>query len=520
MNQNQNLPETPETPEVPEIPETRETGKKVKKPGGLKTLKIGSLTVTTTVVVVAIFILVNLFVSNLPTSFTKFDNSAASLYTVSDESAAVIRKIGEDVKFYILTERGNESVILTELLDRYHDLNAHITYTTVDPASNPLFAEQYTDKSLSDNSVIAVSGKRSYAIDYGEFTAYVYTETGDTLSAEEYNQVAQYYAMYGQPLEGFEQQFLGDAKLAAAADYVTRDSIPVLYTLTGHGEGEVDASYLKYIDAQNINTEALTLLNADAVPDDCAALFVSNPTADVTAEELAVLRDYASRGGQILLVTGGMSFSSDKMPNLTALAADFGMEPVDGVVVEGDQNHYMMYPHMIVPSYGASEAEPMSALNRNSYALLSYAHGILSTGNGSGNVTPVFYTSSSAYAKKNPTNDNLFTKEDGDVTGMFYLGAIGEDSSTGARLVWFSSADIADSRSDMFGGNSATFLAVLNWMTDSSHAMLTLPGRNSQIEPLAVTEADYHFWAVTLIAVVPLAVLAVGFVIWFRRRKK
>ena len=504
----------------PNLNETSETVKKPKNPAGRKTLKIGSLTVTTTAVVAAIFILLNLFVSNLPSSFTKFDNSATSLYTVSDESAAVVRGIGEDVKFYILTERGNESVILTQLLDRYRDLNSHISYATVDPASNPLFAEQYTDKSLSDNSVIAVSGKRSYALDYADFTVYVYKETGDTLSAAEYEQLRQYYQMYGQPLEGFEQQFTGDAKLAAAADYVTRDSIPVLYTLTGHGESEIDASYQKYIDSQNIRAENLSLLNLTAVPDDCAVLFISNPTADLTADELAVLRDYASRGGQILLVSSGMTFSSEKMPNLTALAADFSMEPVDGIVVEGDQNKYMMVPHMIVPSYGASDAEPLASLNRNSYALLSYAHGILSTGSGDATVTPVFYTSSSAYAKKNPTNDNLYTKEDSDVSGMFYLGAIAENGTTGARLVWFSSTDIADSRSDMFGGNSATFLAVLNWMSDSSHAMLSLPGRNSQIEPLAVTEADYHFWAVTLIAVVPLAVLAAGFVIWFRRRKK
>ena len=489
-----------------------------KAPVNRRTLKIGSLTVTNTAVVIAIFVLVNLFVNGLPASVTKFDRSASSLYTVSDESAAVIRSIGEDVHFYILTERGNESMIVTQLLDRYRDMNSHISWSTVDPASNPLFAEQYTDKTLSDNSVIAVSDKRSYAVDYADFTAWVYTETGETLTAEEYQQVSQYYAYYGQPLEGFEQQFMGDGKLAAAADYVTRSVIPSLYTLTGHGESALDSGYLGYLDAQNITSSELSLLNAEAVPEDCAALLISNPTADVTENELALLRDYASRGGQILLVTGGMNFSSSKMPNLTALAADFGMEPADGIVVEGDQNHYMMYPHMIVPSYGASDAEPLAGLNRSSYALLSYAHGILSTGTGA--VTPIFYTSSEAWAKKNPTNENLFTKEDGDVSGMFYLGAIGEDAGNGSRLVWFSSADIVDARADYFGGNAATFMTVLNWMADSTHIMLSLPGRASQIEPLAVTEADYHVWAIALIAVIPLATLAAGFVIWLRRRKK
>ena len=86
-----------------------QTEKKIRTPGSGKTLKIGSLTVTTTAVVVAIFVLFNLFVSELPTTFTKLDRSASSLYTVSDESAAVIGKIDGDVHFYILTQRGNEN---------------------------------------------------------------------------------------------------------------------------------------------------------------------------------------------------------------------------------------------------------------------------------------------------------------------------------------------------------------------------------------------------------------------------
>ncbi|MBQ3860178.1 MAG: Gldg family protein [Clostridia bacterium] len=494
--------------------------KKVKTPANRRALKIGSLTVTTTAVVIIIAVLVNLVVAELPSNLTKFDASVSGLYTLSEESAEVIRGIGEDVHFYILTERGNESMIVTQLLDRYRDLNSHISWSTVDPASNPLFAEQYTDKTLSDNSVIAVSGKRSYPVDYSEFTAYCYTATGELISAEEYQYMSQYYSYYGQSLEGFEQQFLGDAKLAAAADYVTRDSIPVLYTLVGHGESALDETYKTYVDAQNIRTAELSLLNLEAVPDDCAALLVTNPTSDITADELELIRKYAKNGGKILLVTGGTTYSSAKMPNLSALCLDFGLESADGIVVEGDQNRYMMYPHMLVPNYGTSETEPLASLNRNTYALLSYAHGILANGAGNVSVIPIFLTSSSAYAKKNPTNENLFTKEDGDISGVFYLGAIASEVGGDGKLVWFSSADIADAKSDYFGGNSATFLATVNWLTDSSHATLSLPGVASQVEPLMVSAADTGLWSVVLIGVIPLAVIAVGLVVWIRRRRK
>ncbi|MBQ3861049.1 MAG: hypothetical protein II779_10990, partial [Clostridia bacterium] len=80
--------------------------------------------------------------------------------------------------------------------------------------------------------------------------------------------------------------------------------------------------------------------------------------------------------------------------------------------------------------------------------------------------------------------------------------------------------DIADAKSDYFGGNSATFLATVNWLTDSSHATLSLPGVASQVEPLMVSAADTGLWSVVLIGVIPLAVIAVGLVVWIRRRKK
>ncbi len=491
--------------------------KKTRTPGSRKTLKIGSLTVTTTAVVVAIFVLFNLFVSELPTTFTKLDRSASSLFTVSDESAAVIGKIEGDVHFYILTQRGNENPNITRLLDRYHDLNSHITYSTVDPAANPQFTEQYTDKTLSDNSVIAVSEKRSFAVDASEFDGYVYTATGDVLTAEEYQYYYQMYAYYGQALEGFEQCFMGDAKLAAAADYVTRGSIPVLCMLTGHGEEELNASYAQYLDAQNMQKRELSLLNLDAVPEDCAVLYIGNPSADIQADELELLRAYVRQGGKIFLVTGAENFSSGKMPNLTALAADFGMEPVDGLIVETDQNHYLMYPYTLVPEYGSAETEPFDQLSRRSYVILSEAHGILDSGSGS--VTPILYTSSKAYAKDLEVARTSIAQEDGDVSGMFYLGAVGE-TAEGGTLVWFSSTDISNPQMDMYGGNSTTFLAFLNWMTDSSHTMLSLPGREYKETPLQVTEADHKLWSVVLIGVIPVLTLAGGFVIWLRRRKK
>ena len=58
--------------------------KKVKTPANRRALKIGSLTVTTTAVVIIIAVLVNLVVAELPSNLTKFDASVSGLYTLSE----------------------------------------------------------------------------------------------------------------------------------------------------------------------------------------------------------------------------------------------------------------------------------------------------------------------------------------------------------------------------------------------------------------------------------------------------
>ena len=92
-----------------------ETGKP-KKAVNKKALKIGSISITTTAVVIAIFIVVNLFVGELPSTATKFDLSARELFTISDETRAVLSRVDEDVKIYLLTQRGQEDPTNRDML--------------------------------------------------------------------------------------------------------------------------------------------------------------------------------------------------------------------------------------------------------------------------------------------------------------------------------------------------------------------------------------------------------------------
>ena len=81
-------------------------------------------------------------------------------------------------------------------------------------------------------SVIAVSGKRSYPVDYNKIYQTEYSEE------DYYN-----YYYYGQIPTG-TPWYYGELQFTTTVDYVTRDDLPVMGLLTGHGEtepGEMDS---------------------------------------------------------------------------------------------------------------------------------------------------------------------------------------------------------------------------------------------------------------------------------------
>lgn len=478
-----------------------------------KYLKLGSFSIAMTAVVIAAVVVVNLFVAEIPTTYTKYDLSSLQLYSIGSETEEVLAHVDEDVNVYILTSRGGELANTTELLGRYTALNSHIKVSTVDPIANPGFVSNYTSESLTDNSVIVESAKRSMAIDYNDIYPRQYSE-----------EELYYYYYYGQMPTG-TPYFNGELMFTTAIDYVTRDDLPTMYSLTGHGETALSDTYSGYVKSENVASAEFTLLNIDSIPEDCTSILINNPTSDISADDLAMLEAYLDDGGSVILVTGASTYSSSAMPNLTALAAYMGLTPVDGVVVETNRNNYMGYPHYLLPVIGSTSDGPLSLIASKAdgmYVLMNAAHGIKS--DGTHTVIPILSTTTQAYVKTDITSETL-EKSDGDPEGLVYVGAAVTGEANGNRsdtyrFAWYSSPAITDENADNYvsGGNSSVFVSTLNWMS-SNKTNLSIMAKQMQVEALTVPEADAAIWSAVIVFIIPIAVLAAGFVVWFRRRR-
>ena len=88
---------------------------------GKKTLAFqgGSYSLMLTAVVLALLIVVNILVSVLPTSLTKYDISSAKLYSTTSNTKAVVNALQEDVTIYWIVQADQEDQIIENLLGKY-----------------------------------------------------------------------------------------------------------------------------------------------------------------------------------------------------------------------------------------------------------------------------------------------------------------------------------------------------------------------------------------------------------------
>lgn len=467
-----------------------------------RAFRAGGYSLAAAAIVIAIAVALNLMVGALPASWTKVDLTDTGLYSLSSQTEQLVAELEEDVTVYWIVQDGSQDSTMEQLLERYKSLSKHLKVEEKDPVVYPSFAQQYTDSTLYNNSLIVVCGDRSRYISYydiyvTDYSSYYTTGTTST-------------------------QFAGESELTSAIDYVTNEDLPTVYTLTGHGESELPSELSEGAEDENLLLEELSLVNGEAVPEDADAIILYSPQRDISSDEKDALLTYLQGGGKLLLVT---DYTDTDMPNLAELMEYYGTALMDGLVLEGDSDHHMRgYNYYLLPDINSHDiTQPL--VDGGYYILMPLAQGItVSDELRDGlTVTELLTTSDSAYAKADGYNITTFEKEDGDVDGPFALGvAITEEVEGGQTgIVWLTTSYMFDSDNNMrvAGANNDLFLNALDWMCQRESA-ISIRAKDLSTEYLTVSSSSASTWSLILVAVVPLAFLAGGAVVTIRRRRR
>ena len=483
--------------------------------GGIaKRAKAGTYTVVVSLILLAVLIVINLFVSALPSKWITIDTSVNKMFSISESSEKAARKVKEDVTIYLICDptQGEDTQMLT-FLDRYADMNSHIRIKSIDPVAQPNFTVQYTTNTLTNYSIIVESARRFRVIDYAEMAYY----SGGISASTDVETLTTYFQYYYQAYGEYPSlYFNGENLITSALDYVTSENMTVAYTLTGHGETAISDTLKKQLSYSNINMGGdFTSLTATAIPADCDILIINAPTTDLNETETQMIVSYLQNGGNIVLTTApGIS----KQPNLLTVTAACGLTAIDGIVIDTTANNYVQYPYYLLPT--VEEHEITADFMSGYYMVMPLAHGITRTENVPAGVTlaPLFSTSSAAYAVE--TTAQTLEKPADATTRSFWLGVTAQNGS-GGKLIWLSSyVALTDDAQSITGANYTYAASMMNWLCPRETILETVAPISMDDPVLVVSEGAALTWSAIFILVIPFSFLIAGLVIWIRRRRR
>lgn len=477
-----------------------------------RSFRAGGYSVAATAIVLAIALLVNFLVGALPSTATQFDITADQMYSISEQTKQIVSSLQQDVTVYWIVTEGQDDNYLENLLSRVDEMSDRLTVVQKDTDVNPTFASQYTMDSVYPNSLVVECGDRYR---YLNFSGDIYTQDN-----------ADYYTT-----GTYTTYFNGEGALVSAIDYVTSEKLPKLYLLSGHGEQTLSTTFATGIKNQNIEAADLSLLTVDAVPEDADGILINTPASDISENELQMLRDYAAAGGSVLVLTD-IYTGENKLPNLHAFMADYGMSSVPGIVVETDRSHYFsMYQqaiqHALLPVMEPhAVTDPL--INANYHVLLNGAHGI-TVGEelpAELTVTPLITSTEGAYSKLSGSNLESYAKEAGDIDGPFAVAAVGTKYAgmdNESNVIWVGSPTLVDETMNNYvsGGNQDLFLNMLSFLCEPEAQDYTIHAKTvGNAKHLTMGSGTVAVLAIWVVAIIPLAYLAWGVVVWFRRKRR
>ncbi len=472
--------------------------------------KHGAYSVGVTAVVVAIVVVLNLIVGQLPEKYRNIDVSSTKVYEITDTSRKLLGNLEADVTITVLAVKEETDERIRTFLDKYSELSRHVSVEWIDPVLHPSALTEY---GTAENTIVVSCEKT------GKTTTVAFS---DIIVSDMY---AYYYTGTAS-----EAEFDGEGQLTSAVNYVTSDAQQQVYRTTGHGEETLSSTVSDLMSKNNYNVAELNLLMAGVIPEDCELLLINAPAKDLSEDEKAAVENYLVQGGNVMLLLGGRN--SSELPNLSALMKDYGMESVDGYIADPRRcyqgNYYYLFPQL-------SLTEELSRGISSEMVLVANAHGLTLTDAARDTITTTAFMSSS--------EDAYAVTEDNQTVGAYVLGAVAtEPVSEGSkddpkdtknnvketdakadrkksRFTVISAGSLIDPQiTDMFTTLENTTM-FMNVVTENFDGV-----ENISIEPksLAVEYNTVHhvgWFSLFVIFGIPLLILITGFVVWLRRRK-
>ncbi len=441
-----------------------------------------------------------------------FDLTREAVFTPSAQAERVVDRLSRDVRltyFYqAQDQQGRRAKDMVEVLGRR---NPHLRVRTIDPDKQPTVAETYGVR-IYNAAVLETDGRRVQVMstDEDQIALGILRVLRERVTTVCFMEGHDEY-----PMENFEFH----THFEGVAGHSHGEGASALVQMRSHGVGRLRRA----LESLGYDVRKIVPATLSAIPPGCAVVLDANPRGTYLPGESALLLDYLAQGGAAVLMYD-LGFVLE--PRLAAGLRALGLVVEPDIVID-PLDHYSTDPEVVaVPVYERHPITRNIALTFfpgiRSLTLLPPPVGVSSA--------PLFLSSPQSYTRPvapmavRQPDATALAATPATAPGRRGLGAALEGTWPGAaagsrpfRLVVVGDGDFASNSFLPYMANSELALAMVRWAAREEQAP-TVAMRMPVPRLVLLTKAQMQRIFLVIEVILPLSVVAVGIVVWWRRR--
>ncbi|MEJ2053159.1 MAG: GldG family protein [Calditrichaceae bacterium] len=441
-----------------------------------RSLKQGSNVLVQVIVFVAIVAMIAFITTR---RHYRADLTKNNLYSLSDQTDKVVSGLKKDVDIKAFFKSSDQNVA-TDLLDEYAYRSDKLKYELIDPDEEPAIRKKYGITSY--NSLVVESGAKKEMI----------TDMNET-------------------------------NLTNAIIKVTREQDKVIYFSTGHGERLVSdksaeglSTAADAIKNENHLVREINLAVQGSIPDSCTVLVIASPTTDFFPTELDTIKSFLDNGGKALIM-----FDPDRGGNLHNFVQNYKVTVGNDMIIE---------PSAISQLFGGGPAVPIVQNYDKNHAITKdfgvmtffpYASSVTPEQDKGGyNITTLLKTGKNSWAETDYSTGKVGFDENQDTPGPVGIDVIVEKDVPAGKMALdiFGDSDFATNAYFKQQGNGNLFLNTINYLAEEED-LISIRPKQVDDSRLTLTQADVSTLFYLVVITIPLLVVILGVVIFFRRNR-
>jgi ABC-type uncharacterized transport system involved in gliding motility auxiliary subunit len=410
----------------------------------------------------------------------QMDTSLFKMNSLSDQTKNVLKNIKDEVHFTLLS-RKTESSLWLPLMEFYRNEKNNIIVDKIDIDVRP---DLVTDYHLTEASALVVEyhGRRQMVTERDELN------------------------------------------ITNALIKITRVSDPVVYFVSGHGEGSFtskDPDGLQFIyeamKSSALEVRPLNLLSSQAVPFDAKALVIWGPKTALQNNEISLVEEFLKRGGRVLL---GLDpdLNGDQHHALRNLFAKYNINIRNDLVV--DKKSFVNGSEGSIPLFDTYNHEHPITKKFKGQVFFPLCSSVANIKESDKNITLLMSTSDfpASWGETSLTeiaNKSASFTKGKDIPGPLSVAAAYEDA--GKKIVVFGNSTFVLNAYLKFGANYTLFLNSLSWLVDEDRLIsFNLP--IIQSEPVFISAPQLGIVFYFSVIFTPLVLFGVAILVYRRRR--